>query len=41
MIYIPGGAFEVLDASIPPYNAQRMVNTTNIICVFVQYRLGK
>ena len=41
MIFIPGGSFQFLDASIPPYNAQRMVNTTNVICVFVQYRLGK
>lgn len=41
MIFIPGGSFEELDASLPTYNSERLVNTTNVIVAFVQYRLGK
>ena len=40
MLFIPGGDFQYLGASIPPYNCQRFVNTTNIVCVIIQYRLG-
>lgn len=41
MIFIPGGEFQFLDASEPAYNSERLVNTTNVVVVFVQYRLGK
>ena len=40
MIYIAGGNFQYLDASIPVYEAERFVNQTNVICVLIQYRLG-
>ncbi|CAF1126239.1 unnamed protein product [Rotaria sordida] len=40
MIFIPGGNFQFLDASLVIYEADRFVNTTNVVCVFVQYRLG-
>lgn len=40
MIFIPGGEFEVLDASLPSYNSERLVNTTDVVVAFVQYRLG-
>lgn len=40
MIFIPGGEFESLDASLPIYNSERLVNKTNVIIAFVQYRLG-
>lgn len=40
MIYIAGGNFQFLDASIPVYEAERFVNQTNVICVLIQYRLG-
>ena len=41
MIFIPGGNFQYSSASIAVYNADRFVNTTNVVCVFVQYRLGE
>jgi carboxylesterase type B len=41
MIFIPGGEFQYFDASEPVYNSERLVNTTNIIMAFVQYRLGE
>ena len=41
MLYIPGGDFQFLGASLSPYNAERFVNNTNIICVLIQYRLGQ
>ncbi len=41
MIYITGGNFQFLDASAPIYEAERLVNTTNIVLVLIQYRLGK
>jgi carboxylesterase type B len=41
MIFIPGGEFQLLDASLPSYNSEHLVNTTNVIVAFVQYRLGK
>lgn len=41
MLYIAGGNFQYLDASIPVYDSQRFVNQTNVICVLIQYRLGK
>ncbi|CAF4623735.1 unnamed protein product, partial [Rotaria sp. Silwood2] len=40
MIFIHGGNFQYSSASIAPYNADRFVNTTNVISVFIQYRLG-
>ncbi|CAF1175879.1 unnamed protein product [Adineta steineri] len=40
MIFIPGGEFQYLDASLPSYNSEHLVNTTNVIVVFIQYRLG-
>lgn len=40
MLYIAGGNFQYLDASIPVYDAQRLVNQTDVICVLIQYRLG-
>jgi len=41
MLFLPGGAFQILDGSISTYNSERYVNTTNVIAVFAQYRLGK
>jgi carboxylesterase type B len=41
MLYIAGGNFQYLGASIPVYEPQHFVNQTNVICVLVQYRLGK
>ncbi|CAF1175897.1 unnamed protein product [Adineta steineri] len=41
MIFIPGGEFQYLDASLPSYNSEHLVNTTNVIVVFIQYRLDK
>ncbi|CAF2651667.1 unnamed protein product [Rotaria sp. Silwood2] len=40
MIFIPGGEFQHFDASASIYNAERLVNTTNVIVAFIQYRLG-
>ncbi|CAF3437313.1 unnamed protein product [Rotaria socialis] len=40
MIFITGGTFQFLGASLPIYEAERFVNTSNVICVFIQYRLG-
>ncbi|CAF1685741.1 unnamed protein product [Rotaria magnacalcarata] len=40
MIFITGGNFQFLDASAPIYESERFVNTTNVIVVFIQYRLG-
>jgi para-nitrobenzyl esterase len=40
MVFIPGGNFQFLDGSAPIYNSERLVNTTNVIIVFIQYRLG-
>jgi hypothetical protein len=41
MLFIPGGNFQFLDASTPVYNSEHLVNTTNVIIVFIQYRLGE
>lgn len=41
MIFITGGNFQFLDASLPVYQSERFVNTTGIVCVFIQYRLGE
>jgi len=41
MIFITGGNFQFLDASAPIYESERFVNTTNIVVVLIQYRLGK
>ncbi|CAF3202849.1 unnamed protein product [Rotaria socialis] len=40
MLFIPGGNFQYLDASIPVYESERLVNTTNVIVALIQYRLG-
>lgn len=40
MLYIAGGNFQYLDASIPMYEPTHFVNQTNVICVLIQYRLG-
>jgi carboxylesterase type B len=41
MIFISGGDFQWLSASIALYEAERFVNNTNIVCVSIQYRLGE
>jgi carboxylesterase type B len=41
MVFIPGGDFQYLSASLPLYEAERFVNNTNTICVSIQYRLGE
>lgn len=41
MIFIPGGNFQYLDASIPVYESEHLVNTTNVVVALIQYRLGK
>lgn len=41
MIFLPGGNFQYSSASILVYNADRFVNTSDVVCVFVQYRLGE
>lgn len=41
MLFIPGGNFQYLDASIPVYESERIVNTTNVVMALIQYRLGK
>jgi carboxylesterase type B len=41
MIFIHGGGFQFGYASDPNNEAEHFVNTTNVIVVFVQYRLGK
>ncbi|CAF1317591.1 unnamed protein product [Rotaria sp. Silwood1] len=40
MIFIPGGNFQYLDASVPVYESERIVNTTNVVIALIQYRLG-
>ncbi|CAF3967235.1 unnamed protein product [Rotaria sordida] len=40
MIFITGGNFQSYFASGPIYQAERFANTNNVICVFIQYRLG-
>ncbi|CAF4280551.1 unnamed protein product, partial [Adineta steineri] len=40
MIFIPGGNFQYLDASIPVYESEHIVNTTNVIIALIQFRLG-
>ncbi|CAF4777067.1 unnamed protein product, partial [Rotaria sp. Silwood1] len=40
MIFITGGNFQSYFASGPVYQAERFANTNNVICVFIQYRLG-
>ncbi|CAF1080494.1 unnamed protein product [Rotaria sordida] len=40
MIFITGGNFQFLDASAPIYESERFVNTTGVVLVFIQYRLG-
>jgi carboxylesterase type B len=41
MIFVPGGNFQYLDASIPVYESEHLVNTTNVIIALIQYRLGQ
>jgi len=41
MLFIHGGEFQYLDASTSIFNSEHLVNTTNVIVAFVQYRLGK
>ncbi|CAF3493388.1 unnamed protein product [Rotaria sp. Silwood1] len=41
MIFIAGGNFQYLDASVPVYESERLVNTTNVIIALIQYRLDK
>lgn len=41
MIFIPGGNFQYLDASIPVYESEHLVNTTQVIVALIQFRLGK
>ena len=41
MIFISGGDFQFLSASLALYEAERFVNNTNVICASIQYRLGK
>ncbi|CAF3588773.1 unnamed protein product [Rotaria sp. Silwood1] len=41
MIFIPGGNFQYLDASVPVYESERIVNTTNVVIALIQYRLGE
>ena len=40
LIFITGGNFQFLDASLPVYYPERFVNTTNVVVAFIQYRLG-
>ncbi|CAF1482893.1 unnamed protein product [Adineta steineri] len=40
MIFIPGGNFQYLDASIPVYESEHIVNSTNVIIALIQFRLG-
>ncbi|CAF0874795.1 unnamed protein product [Adineta ricciae] len=40
MIFIPGGNFQYLDASIPVYESEHLVNSTNVIIALIQFRLG-
>lgn len=41
MIFIPGGNFQYLDASIPVYESEHLVNTTQVIVALIQFRLGE
>ncbi|CAF3229108.1 unnamed protein product [Rotaria socialis] len=40
MLFIHGGEFQLFGASAPIYYSERWVNTTNVIVVLIQYRLG-
>ena len=41
MVFIHGGGFQFGYASDPTNEAEHFVNTTSVIVVFVQYRLGR
>ena len=41
MIFIHGGGFQNGYASDPTYEAEHLVNTSNVIVALIQYRLGK
>jgi len=40
MLFIHGGGFRAGSASDPSYESEHLVNTTNVIVVLLQYRLG-
>ncbi|MCC6685331.1 MAG: carboxylesterase family protein, partial [Bacteroidia bacterium] len=40
MIFIHGGGFQAGSASDSIYEAEHLVNTTNVIVALIQYRLG-
>jgi carboxylesterase type B len=41
MIFIHGGGFQFGYSTESQYEAEHMVNTTNVIVALIQYRLGK
>lgn len=41
MLFIHGGGFQFGYSTEPIYEAEHLVNTTNVIVVLIQYRLGK
>lgn len=41
MIFIHGGNFQYENASESVFESERLVNTTNVIVVLIQYRLGE
>jgi carboxylesterase type B len=41
MIFIHGGGFQGGSATESQYEAEHIVNTTNVIVALIQYRLGK
>jgi carboxylesterase type B len=41
MIFIHGGGLQSGYASDSTYEAERLVNTTNVIVALIQYRLGE
>lgn len=40
MLFIHGGGFQAGSASDSIYEAEHMVNTTNVVVALIQYRLG-
>lgn len=40
MVFIHGGGFAAGYASDPSFESEHLVNTTNIVMVLIQYRLG-
>jgi carboxylesterase type B len=41
MIFIHGGGFQGGSSTESQYEAEHIVNTTNVIVALIQYRLGK